>query len=103
MPVHEDTMADVVTDLELDDCWEPRVWCAMIYMADSRDVAGAVRRSKRLHWKQEDARREVERWVTEMALAPVRWQIADDETLVGRIPGRFVVVKGLLLPLGERA
>ena len=81
---------------------EPRVWCAMIYMADSRDVAGAVRRSKRLHWKQEDARREVERWVTEMALAPVRWQIADDETLVGRIPGHFVVVKGLLLPLGER-
>ena len=39
---------------------EPRVWCAMIYVADSRDVAGAVRRSKRLHWKQQDARREVD-------------------------------------------
>jgi hypothetical protein len=46
---------------------EPRVWCAMIYVADSRDVAGAVRRSKRLHSKQAGARREVERWVTEMA------------------------------------
>ena len=23
---------------------EPRVWCAMIYAADSRDEAGAVRR-----------------------------------------------------------
>jgi hypothetical protein len=41
---------------------EPRVWCAMIYVADSRDVAGAVRRSKRLHWKQEDARRELDGW-----------------------------------------
>jgi len=81
---------------------EPRVWCAMIYVADSRDVAGAVRRSKRLHWKQEDARREVERWVSEMGLAAVRWQIADDETLVGRIPGYFAVVKGLLLPKEER-
>ena len=65
-------------------------------------MAGAVRRSKRLHWKQEDARREVERWVAEMGLAPVRWQIADDETLVGSIPGYFAVVKGLLLPKEER-
>ena len=102
MPVQEDTMADVVIDLELDDGWEPRVWCAMIYVGDSRDVAGAVRRSKRLHWKQEDARREVERWMTEIGLAAVRWQIADDETLVGRIPGYFAVVKGLLLPKEER-
>ena len=74
----------------------------MIYVADSRDVAGAVRRSKRLHWKQADARREVERWVTEMRLAPVRWEIADDETLVGRTPGHFVVVSSLLLPKNER-
>lgn len=43
----------------------------MIYVADSRDVTGAVRRSKRLHWKQQDARREVKRWVTEMGLDPV--------------------------------
>ena len=41
---------------------EPCVWCAMIYVAESRDVAGAVRRSKRLHWKQEDARRELDGW-----------------------------------------
>jgi hypothetical protein len=26
---------------------EPHAWCAMIYVADSRDVAGAVRRSLR--------------------------------------------------------
>jgi hypothetical protein len=81
---------------------EPRVWCAMIYVADIRDVAGAVRRSKRLHWQQEGARREVEGWVTEMRLSPVRWEIADDETLVGRIPGYFVVVSSLLLRKKER-
>jgi hypothetical protein len=70
----------------------------MIYVSDSRDVAGAVRRSKRLHWKQEGARREVEGWVTKMGLDPVWWEIVDDETLVGRIPGHFVVVSSLLLP-----
>jgi hypothetical protein len=39
----------------------------MIYVADIRDVAGAVRRSKRLHWQQEGARREVEGWATDEA------------------------------------
>jgi hypothetical protein len=80
---------------------EPRVWCAMIYAAESRDVAGAVRRSKRLHWKQEDAPRELEGWVTQMGLDPVCWEIFDDETLVGRIRGHFVVVSSLLLPKEE--
>ena len=80
------------------ECAEPRVWCGMIYVSDSRDVAGAVRSSKRLHWKQEAARQEVEGWVTQMGFDPVRWEIADDETLVGRIPGHFVVVSSLLLP-----
>jgi hypothetical protein len=81
---------------------EPRVWCAMIYVADSHDVAGAVRRSKRLHWKQDDARREVECWATEMALDPVDWQIVDDETLVSRLRGHFAVVSSLLLPKKKR-
>ena len=74
---------------------EPRVWCAMIYVAESRDVAGAVRRSKRLHWKQEDARRELEDWVRQMRLGPVCWEIVDDETLIDRIRGHFVVVSSL--------
>jgi hypothetical protein len=77
---------------------ERRVWFAIIHVADSRDVAGAVRRSKRAYWKQQDARREVDRWVRQMRLAPVRWETADDEILIGRIPGHFVVVSSLLLP-----
>ena len=43
----------------------------------------------------EDACREVELWVTEMELEPIRWEIADDETLVGRIRGHFAVVSSL--------
>jgi hypothetical protein len=80
---------------------ESRVWCAMIYVADSRDVVGAVRRSQRLHWTQDGARQEVESWVTEMGLAPVRWEVADDDTLVGRVRGHFIVVASLLLPKEE--
>jgi hypothetical protein len=79
---------------------EPRVWFAII-LADSRDVVGAVRRSKRAHLKQEDARREIESWMIEMGRAPVRWEIADDEMLVGRTPGHFVIVSSLLLPKEE--
>ena len=43
----------------------------------------------------EDACREVELWVTETELEPIRWEIADDETLVGRIRGHFAVVSSL--------
>jgi len=97
LPVQEETVADALWT----STWmtnESRVWCAMIYVADSRDVAGAVRRSKRLHWKQADARREAEGWLTEMKRDPIRWEIADDETLVGRLPGYFAVLSSFLLP-----
>ena len=39
---------------------ELRGWTAMIYVADSRDVAGAVRRSQRLHWTLKDGQAEAE-------------------------------------------
>jgi len=97
LPVQEETVADAFwSSTSMTN--EPRVWCAMIYVADSRDVAGAVRRSKRLHWKQADARREVEGWLTEMKRDPIRWEIADDETLVGRLPGYFAVLSSFFLP-----
>ena len=79
---------------------EPRVWFAII-LTGSRDAVGAVGRGKRAHLKQEDACREVESWVTEMRRDLVRWEIADDEMLVGRIPGHFVVVSSFLLPQEE--
>ena len=53
---------------------------------------------ERLHWKQADDSCELEGWVTQMGLDAVRWETVDDETLIGRIPGHFVVVSSLLLP-----
>jgi hypothetical protein len=36
-----------------------------------------------------------------MGLDPVRWETVDDETLVGRIRGHFVVVSSLFMPKEE--
>jgi hypothetical protein len=36
-----------------------------------------------------------------MGLAPVRWEVVDDDTLVGRVRGHFIVVSSLLLPKEE--
>ena len=78
---------------------ELRGWIALIYVADSRDVAGAIRRSQRLHWTLEDAQTEAERWAKELG-SQVDWQSVDDATLIGRMPGYFAVVTSILLPKG---
>ena len=80
---------------------ELRGWTAMIYVADSRDVAGAVRRSQRLHWTLQDAQAEAESWASELG-HEIAWQSVDDLTLIGRIRGHFVVVASILLPKGVR-
>ena len=69
---------------------ELRGWTAMIYVADSRDVAGAVRRSQRLHWTPKDGQAEAESWASELGHEIV-WQSVDDLTLIGRMPGHFIV------------
>jgi hypothetical protein len=80
---------------------ELRGWTAMIYVADSRDVAGAVRRSQRLHWTLEDAKAEAQSWATGLGREIV-WGRVDGLTLIGRMPGHFVVVASILLPKGAR-
>jgi hypothetical protein len=80
---------------------ELRGWTAMIYVADSRDVAGAVRRSQRLHWTLQDGQTEAESWASELG-HEIAWHIVDDSTLIGRMPGHFVVVASILLPKGVR-
>ena len=80
-------------DLEL------RGWTAMIYVADSRDVAGAVRRSQRLHWALQGAQTEAEGWAKELG-HEICWESVDDLTLIGRMPGHFAVVASILLPKG---
>ena len=80
---------------------ELRGWTAMIYVADSRDVAGAVRRSQRLHWTPKDGQAEAESWASELGHEIV-WQSVDDLTLIGRMRGHFIVVASILLPKGVR-
>ena len=84
------------------DHGELRGWTAMIYVADSRDVAGAVRRSPRLHWTLQGARAEADGWAKELC-HEIGWESVDELTLVGRMPGHFAVVASILLPEGAQA
>jgi len=60
----------------------------MIYVPDSRDVAGAVRRSRRLHWTLQGARAKAEGWAKELG-HEICWESVDDLTLIGRMPGQL--------------
>jgi hypothetical protein len=67
------------------------------------EVFGAVRGSLRLHWTQRGAREEAEQWVGEMDPPPriIRWETLDDLMAIGRIDGHAVVIRSILLPLGD--
>jgi hypothetical protein len=74
------------------------VWAAFVFAVGSPTAIGAIRASKRLHRTQIEARREAERWAEDMRLGPLRWEIVDDQSLVGRCDDRAVVLRGILLP-----
>ena len=74
------------------------VWAAFVFSVGSSTAIGAIRASKRLHRTQIEARREAERWAEDMHLGPLRWEIVDDQSLVGRCGDRAVVLRGILLP-----
>jgi hypothetical protein len=74
------------------------VWAAFVFAVGSPTAIGAIRASKRLHRTQIEARREAERWAEEMCLGPLRWEIVDDQSLVGHCGDRAVVLRSILLP-----
>ena len=74
------------------------VWAAFVFAIGSPTAIGAVRASRRLHRTQIEARREAERWAEEMSLGPLRWEIVDDQSLVGHCGDRAVVLRSILLP-----
>ena len=79
-----------------------RGWAAMIYPTGVSEVFGAVRGSLRLHWTQRAAREEAEQWVGEMdPPRTIRWETLDDLMAIGRIDGHAVVIRSILLPLGD--
>jgi hypothetical protein len=74
------------------------VWAAFVFAIGSPTAIGAIRASKRLHRTQIEARREAERWAEDLRLGPLRWEIVDDQSLVGHCGDRAVVVRSILLP-----
>jgi hypothetical protein len=73
-------------------------WAAFVFAVGSPAAIGAIRASKQLHRTQIEARREAERWVDEMRLGWLRWQIVDDQSVVGHCGDRAVVLRSILLP-----
>jgi hypothetical protein len=74
------------------------VWAAFVFAVGSPTTIGAIRASKRLHRTQSEARREAERWAEDMRLSPLRWEIVDDQSIVGHCGDRAVVLRSILLP-----
>ena len=63
-------------------------------------ATGALRASKRLHWTQKGARAEAEQWLLEMKIGPIKWEILDDQVVIGRNHNHIVVLRSVLLPIG---
>jgi len=74
------------------------VWAAFVFAVGSPPAIGAIRASKRLHRTQIEARREAERWAEDMRLGTLRWEIVDDQSIVGHCGDRAVVLRSILLP-----
>jgi len=74
------------------------VWAAFVFAVGSPPAIGAIRASKRLHRMQIEARREAERWAEDMRLGTLRWEIVDDQSIVGHCGDRAVVLRSILLP-----
>jgi len=74
------------------------VWAAFVFAVGSAPGIGAIRASKRLHRMQIEARREAERWAEDMRLGTLRWEIVDDQSIVGHCGDRAVVLRSILLP-----
>jgi hypothetical protein len=82
---------------------ESRGWAAMLFPAGPAvaEVTGALRGSRRLHWTMRAAQQEAEGWVDEMKLEPIRWEVIDDQCVIGRSnDAHTVVLRSVLLPEG---
>jgi hypothetical protein len=80
---------------------DQRVWAAMIFPTGVTEVFGALRGSVRRYWMRLDAQQEVEHWITEMKLGPLRWQTIDDQIAIGCCDAHVFVVRSILLPRGD--
>ena len=81
---------------------DQRVWGVMVVRVGVSEAFGAARMSERLHWSQPDAVKEAEMFARELrAASTIHWEVLDDTSVIGRFNDYAIVVRSLLLPLGE--
>ena len=81
---------------------ERRAWAVMVMpVPPVMELFGSTRSSNRLHWTQAEARTEGARFASELGGDSIQWQEVDDLYVIGRFPGYAIVLRRVLLPLGE--
>ena len=81
-----------------------RAWWVQVVQAGGaaiREAFGAVRISERLHWTQQEACAEGERFVAELGGGKICWEIVDDACVIGRFRNYAIMVRSIELPLSE--
>ena len=74
----------------------------MVVRVGVSEAFGAARMSERLHWSQRDAMDEAEKFSKELGAAgPIQWEVLDDTYAIGRFNDYAMVVRSMLMPLGE--
>ena len=82
-------------------------WTAFLFPTGDGPTVGAVRGSRRLHWSQEEAKRQAEEWASEMEVGPLSWNCIDDKAAIAWVDNnnhskyRAFVVRSIMLPLGD--
>jgi hypothetical protein len=79
-------------------------WAAYLFVLGADAVAhafGAVRGSDRLHWTQDAARAEAEKWARMMRLGSPIWQTVDATAAIAWVDTRAFVVRSMRLPTAE--
>jgi hypothetical protein len=59
-----------------------------------------VRRSPRLYWTMEEARLELSRWIVQLRLTEVSWDIVTNDVIICRTARYLGIVSGVHLPCG---
>ena len=77
-------------------------WAAILCRFAPFEAHSEQKCSERLHWLQRDARREAEGWAHTISPKPIRWEVLDDNMVLGRIDNHVVLVHSIMLPFGDR-
>jgi hypothetical protein len=86
------------SDLLLGGARKRAVWAAFVFPAAACPTFGALRHSRRLHWRETEARAEAEDWARDMQLGPLAWE-ALDSSRIAWAGARALILHSMDLPL----